>query len=121
MLIKINCLGFRCRQLHTTMTLTFDGWSAHEIVGSLNKKEVRAALLDYGIERSCFRTWDTIEEMILSSTDEVKEVLYRSGVAKGNVEEEHRNVMRKRRREALEMSRNVRRRLGDFFSFLFSN
>lgn len=101
------------------MTSAFDGWSAHEIIGPLNKKEVRAALLDYEIPRSCFRTWDTIEEMILNSTVEVKEVLHRSGIAKGNVEEEHRNVMRKRRREALEMSRSVRRRLGEFFFLCF--
>ena len=77
------------------MTSIFDGWSAHDIVGCLNKREVRAALLDYDIDRSCFRTWDSIEEMILKSSDEVKEVLYQSAVTKGNVEDEHRSVMRK--------------------------
>jgi hypothetical protein len=36
------------------MSSLFDGWSAYDIVGPLNKKEVRAALLDYEIEKSCF-------------------------------------------------------------------
>ena len=94
------------------MTSSFHGWSAHEIVGSLNKKEVRVALLDYEIDRSCFRTWDSIERMILESSDDVKETLYRCGLAKGKVEEEHRMMIRKRRREELQMSRNVRRRSG---------
>jgi hypothetical protein len=95
------------------MTSKFQGWTAHEIVGCLTKKEVRAALLDYEIERAHFRTWDTIEEMIYKCSDEIKEVLYRTGVAKGNIEEEHRAVMRKRKREEVERRRNVRRRTGE--------
>jgi hypothetical protein len=50
----------------------FDNWSAHDIIGPLNKREVCAALLDFEIERKYFRTWDTIEEMVVNSTDEVK-------------------------------------------------
>ena len=91
---------------------TSNGWTAHDIVGPLNKKEVRAALLDYEIERSSFRTWDSIEEMVLTSSDEVKNVLYESGLAKKKVEEEAEKVARKRRAEARAMSRNVRRRIG---------
>ena len=93
------------------MSSIFNNWSAHDIVGPLNKSEVRAALLDYPIERSCFRTWDSIESMILSSSDEVKSILYQSGVAKARVEEEHRVLVHKRHREAETMSRNVRRHL----------
>jgi hypothetical protein len=93
------------------MASIFNNWSAHDIVGPLNKREVRAALLDYAIERSCFRTWDSIEKMILSSSDEVKSVLHQSGVAKARVEEEHQIVIHKRHREAEISSRNVRRRL----------
>ena len=104
----------------STSTSSFNGWSAYDIVGSLNKKEVRAILLDYDIERSCFRTWDTIEEMILASSDEVKSVVYESALAKGRIEEEHRIEVLKRKREEKKMARNVRRRLGEFF-ILFRN
>jgi hypothetical protein len=90
----------------------FDGWTAHAIVGPLNKKEVRTALLDYGIERLCFRTWDTIEQMILNSSDEVKKILYESGVSKRIVEEQHRSATLKRRREERSMRRIVRQRIG---------
>ena len=94
------------------MTSFFNGWTAHDIIGPLNKREVRAALLDYSIEKSCFRTWDSIEDMILHCSDDVKNVVYQSGVVKARVEEEHRKEVHKRRREAEIMSRNVRRRLG---------
>ena len=104
----------------STSTSSFNGWSAYDIVGSLNKKEVRAILLDYDIERSCFRTWDTIEEMILASSDEVKSVVYESALAKGRIEEEHRIEVLKRKREEKKMARNVCRRLGEFF-ILFRN
>ena len=92
----------------------FDGWSAHDIIGPLNKKEVRTALLDYEIEKSSFRSWDSVERMILRSSDEVKEVLFQCGQAKKRVEDEHRICGLKRRREARMMSRNVRRRLGQY-------
>ena len=90
----------------------FNGWSAYDIVGTLKKSEVRAALLDFSIERSCFRTWDSIEDMLMNSSDDVKSAVYRSQKAKANVEEEHRISTMKRHREAQEMSRKVRRRLG---------
>ena len=89
----------------------FNGWSAYDIVGTL-KSEVLAALLDYSIERSCFRTWDSIEDMLMNSSDDVKSAVYRSQMAKAKVEEEHRISTMKRHREAQEMSRKVRRRLG---------
>ena len=97
------------------MTSSFNGWSAYDIVGSLTKKEVRALLLDYDIERSCFRTWDAIEEMILASSDEVKNVVYQSALAKRKVEELHRNEILKRKREEKKLARNVRRRLGEYY------
>ena len=97
------------------MTSFFSGWSAHEIIGPLNKSEVRAALLEYTIEKSHFRTWNSIESFVLSSCDEIKNVLYEAGMAKAKVEEDHRNVVRKRRREDLAMIRNVRRRISKFF------
>ena len=94
----------------------FDGWSAVDIVGSLNKREVRALLLDFGIEKSCFRSWDAIEEMILGASDEVKDVVYQSAKTKENIEERHRLEMRKRRLETQVMMRNIRRRIGFFFN-----
>ena len=97
------------------MTSSFNGWSAYDIVGSLTKKEVRALLLDYDIERSCFRTWDAIEEMILASSDEVKNVVYQSALVKRKVEELHRNEILKRKREEKKLARNVRRRLGEYY------
>ena len=75
------------------MTSFFSGWSAHEIIGPLNKSEVRAALLEYTIEKSHFRTWNSIESFVLSSCDEIKNVLYEAGMAKAKVEEDHRNVL----------------------------
>lgn len=94
------------------MTSPFAGWSAHEIIGPLNRREVRAALLEYNIERSCFRTWNTIEEMVLKSGDDVKTTLYESGLAKANVEKQHQLIGVKRHREAMAMARNVRRHIG---------
>jgi hypothetical protein len=94
------------------MSSFFAGWSAYDIVGPLNKSEVRSALLDYDIERRCFRTWDSIEQMIFKASDEVKHVLYQCSLAKKKVEEQHRLEMLKRHRENDTMTRNVRRRLG---------
>jgi hypothetical protein len=96
------------------MSLSFDGWSAYDIVGPLNKREVRAALLDYEIEKSSFRSWDSVEEMIMRSSVEVKNVLYRSSMAKRKVEEQHRIMELKRKRESMTMMRNVRRRIGEY-------
>lgn len=90
----------------------FNGWSAHDIIGSLTRTEVRLALLDHGIRPNCFRTWDAIEAMIMTSSDEVKSVLYQSAIAKSNIEEQHRLTTLKRQREARAVARNVRRRLG---------
>ena len=101
----------------------FEGWLAYDIVGPLNKREVQAALLDFPIERGAFRTWDSIETMIMSSSDEVKDVVYRCSLVKRKVEEEHRQAVIKRKREEDVRSRNIRRRLGEFFFFflLFVN
>jgi hypothetical protein len=87
----------------------FTGWSAHDIVGSLNKSEVRRALLDYDLEKGCFRTWDSIERMLLFASDEIKGAIHRSAIVKGKIEEEHRNAVLKRDREYKKMVRNVRR------------
>jgi hypothetical protein len=101
------------------MSSFFSGWSAHEIVGPLKKQEMRVSLLDYGIEKAKFRTWDTIERMVLESSDEIKMVLYQNGEAKRKVEEDHRACVGKRHRETQTMRINVRRRLSDFFFFGF--
>ena len=68
------------------MPTFFDDRSAVDIVGSLNKKEVRALLLDYGIEKACFQSWDAIEEMIFGASDEVKNVVFQGAKAKGDIE-----------------------------------
>lgn len=106
-----------CFQKISLMSSFFEGWTASDIVGPLNKKEVRAALLDYEIEKSSFRSWDTVEEMIMRSSDEVKDVLYRSSMAKRKVEEQRRIDDLKRKREDLTMRRNVRRRIGELGFF----
>lgn len=93
----------------------FKDWSAYDIVGPLNKSEVRAALLDCDIQKSSFRTWDSIEAMILASPDNVKKIVYDCSLVKRKIEEEHRIVGLKRRREQQKMRRNVRRRLGEIF------
>lgn len=95
------------------MSSAFYGWSAHDIVGPLTKGEIRSALLEFEIEKSSFRTWDSIEDMILRSSDEVKVVLYESGMAKKKIDEQHRIAVIKRKREEETITRNVRRRLGE--------
>ena len=101
------------------MPTFFDDRSAVDIVGSLNKKEVRALLLDYGIKKACFRSWDAIEEMILGASDEVKNVVFQGAKAKGDIEIQHQHEVRKRHVEAQASMKNVRRRIG-FFLFLLS-
>lgn len=96
----------------------FAGWSAHEIIGPLNQREVRTALLEYNIERSCFRSWNTIEQMVLKSGDDVKRVLYESGVTKANIEKQHQVIGLKQHREAMAMVQNVCRHIGGFFFHL---
>ena len=95
------------------MASFFKGWTAHDIVGPLNKSEVRAALLDCDIEKRWFRTWDLIEQMILAASEEVKNIVYQSALAKKKIEEQHQKVVLKRKREDCAMARNVRRRLGE--------
>jgi hypothetical protein len=58
------------------MSSSFARWSAHNIVGPLKKSEVRTSLLEYGIEKAEFQMWDTIECMVLESSDEIKMVLF---------------------------------------------
>ena len=113
-----KALLFPCFESVSLMPSTFKGWSAYDIVGPLNKTEVRAVLLDFPIERRWFRTWDLIEEMLLSSSDAVKDVVYRASMAKKNVEEQKRIAGIKRKRELDARSRNVRRRLGKNFDFM---
>jgi hypothetical protein len=43
-------------------------------------------------EKSCFWTWNTIEKMFLCSGDDVKSVLYESGVVKVIIERQHQLV-----------------------------
>ena len=102
------------------MPSLFDGRSAVDIVGSLNKKEVRALLLEHGIEKSCFRSWDAIEDMILGASDEVKNIVFQGAKAKGDIEEQHRHEVRKRHVEAQALMRNVRRRIGFYFRLLLN-
>lgn len=90
----------------------FEGWSAHDIIGPLNKTEVRATLLGCEIPPTCFRTWDSIENMIMTSSEAVKMILHQSAIVKQKVEEQHRIEVLKRQREARATVRNVRRRLG---------
>jgi hypothetical protein len=94
------------------MDSKFKDWTAYDIVGPLNKREVRAAVLDFEIKKGCFRTWDTIERMLGKCSDEVKTVIYESAMSKKAVEESHRIDVLKRRREAVTFERNVRRRIG---------
>ena len=47
--------------------------------------------------------------MILASSDEVKDVVYQSALAKRKVEEQHRMENLKRKREEELTARNVRR------------
>jgi hypothetical protein len=96
------------------MCSSFEGWRACDIVGSLNKSEVRSALLDFDIEKSCFRSWNLIEDIILKSSDDVKNVIYRSALAKGKVEEQRQVVTLKRKRENKMLVRNTRRRIGEY-------
>ena len=110
-------LSLKFRNFFFFMPSFFAGWSAHDIVGSLNKAEVRAALLDYDIEKKCLRSWDAIETMLLNASDEVKNTLYQCALTKGRIEEQHQMATRKRRLEEQMMSRNVRRRLGECFLF----
>lgn len=95
------------------MSSFFDGWTAHDIIGTLNKREVETALLDQKVPPSSFRSWNSVERMILSSSDQVKTILYESAIAKKDVEDQHQAMVSKRRREARAMVRNVRRRLGE--------
>ena len=67
----------------------FAGWSAHDIIGLLNRKEVRAILVGFEVGRVSFQMWDDIGKMILNRDDDVKAALFESGIAKWNVEEEH--------------------------------
>jgi hypothetical protein len=94
------------------MSFSFKDWSAYDIVGPLNKAEVRSVLLDHGFERKCFRSWNSIEELILSTSDEMKNIVYQSAVAKKRVEEQHQKVVLKRRLEDQKFRRNVRQRMG---------
>jgi hypothetical protein len=52
--------------------------------------------------------------MLLSSSDEVKRVVYESALVKKKIEEEQRIAGVKRRLEYKKMSRNVPRHLGIF-------
>lgn len=74
------------------MMLPFAGWSAHKIVGSINQKEVQAAILGHEIEGTNFWIWDSIEQMILRSSDDMKVVLHECGVAKANIEKQHQLI-----------------------------
>lgn len=111
-----KCLTSSCPHIFISgiMCSSFEGWRACDIVGSLNKSEVRSVLLDFDLEKSCFRSWDSIENMISNSSDEVKDVLYRSALAKKKVEEQHRAATLKRKREYKELLRNTRRRMGEY-------
>ena len=56
--------------------------------------------------------------MILTSSDDVKRVVYETAMAKKNIEEQHRLAVRKHHLETQNMERNTCRRLGwVFFSF----
>lgn len=56
--VSANC---RSVSVSSSMASTFAGCSTHDIVGSLKKSEVRAALLQYPINWSCFRTCSGIQ------------------------------------------------------------
>ena len=70
---------------------------------------------------STFHTWDTVEEMILDASDDVKNAVYQCALAKKNIEEQHQIEVLKRRREYQTMHRNVRRRLGRFIIIIISS
>ena len=64
------------------------------IVGLLNKVK---ALLDSLIERACFQKWDSIETMLLLSSNVVKDAVYKALVTKRKVEEQKQIVGVKRK------------------------
>jgi hypothetical protein len=103
------------------MSSFFKNWTAHDIVGPLNKAEIKAVLLDHGFERIRFRTWDSIEELILTSSDEVKKIVYESAVAKKKIEDQHQMEVRKRRLEDQKFERKVRQKLSEFFLMIYGN
>ena len=103
------------------MSLSLSSLSVTDIVGPLNKMEVQAALLDYEIEKKCFQSWDSIEEMIWGASEDVKRAIYESAVAKKNVESQGWIVELKRRREHLAMTRNVCRRLGEYIQVCYES
>jgi hypothetical protein len=51
--------------------------------------------------------WDTIERMVLESSDEIKMVLFRSGETKKRLEKEHRLATLKQCQEMQMICRNV--------------
>lgn len=59
--------------------------------------------------------------MILTSSDDVKRVVYEIAMAKKNVEEQHRLAVRKHHLETQNMERNTCRRLGLVFFFFLTN
>ena len=81
----------------------FRGMDGHDIIGTLNRNEVRAALLEQEILPSSFRSWDSIGRMIMSSTDIIKTILHESTIAKKDVEDQHQATVLKRRHEAWAM------------------
>ena len=89
------------------MASFFAGWSPSDIVGSLNRSEVRAALLDHDIAKGSFRSWNSIEQMILEASDDVKNILYQSVLVKGKIKEQHHISKLKRKLEQQMMLRNV--------------
>ena len=97
------------------MESSFENWSAYNIVGPLNRAEIRSALLDFEIEKKCFQTWSSIKEMILLSSDAVKRVVYDCSLVKRKIEEQHRQEIVKHKREDQALARNVRCRLGKLF------
>ena len=55
--------------------------------------------------------------MILTSSDDVKRVVYETAMAKKNIEEQHRLAVRKHHLETQNMERNTCRRLGWVYFF----
>ena len=84
------CVSLSLNQHFTfVMSSFFAGWSAHDIIGLLNLKEVHAVLVELEVGRVSLWTWDDIRETILNSDDDVKAALFECSIAKWNMEEQH--------------------------------
>jgi hypothetical protein len=95
------------------MSLSFAGWTAQEIVGKLTKKEVIACLPKGWIRLRDAQKWEMLEDVVLKLSDNMKGVVYRAACTKAHLKEEMEIAVKKRKRENVLWTRQVRRHLDD--------